>query len=99
MIVSICVIEILRCAKQNNIQTYIKFSMISITQLKGRFSSCLCIWFQRNKKIYIIESNDDDSDSDNDNDWDKGDLINGNKQVQHRYRRQGILCIFKPVGP
>ena len=71
--------------------------MISITQLKGRFSSCLCIWFQRNKKIYIIESNDDDSDSDSDNDWDKGDLINGNKQVQHRYRRQGTLSIFKPV--
>jgi hypothetical protein len=69
--------------------------MISITQLKGRFSSCLCIWFQRNKKIYIIESNDDDSDSDND--WDKEDLINGNKQVHHRYRRQGWLSIFKPV--
>jgi hypothetical protein len=67
--------------------------MISITQIQGRFSSCLCIWFQRNKKIYVIESNDDDSDSD----WDKGTLINGNKQVQHRYRRQGTLSIFKPV--
>lgn len=66
--------------------------MISITEIKGRFSSCLCIWFQRNKKIYVIESNDDDDDSDND--WDKGELINGNKQMQRKYRRQGVLRIF-----
>jgi len=70
--------------------------MASITQIKGRFSSCLCIWFQRNSKIYVIESNDD-NDSDSDSDWDKGDLINGNKQVQHRYSRQGWLSIFKTV--
>ena len=68
--------------------------MISITQLKGRFSSCLCIWFQRNKKIYIIESNDDDSDSDSDNDWDKGDLINGNKPLQHKCRRARVFQLF-----
>ena len=71
--------------------------MISITEIKGRCSSCLCIWFQRNKKIYIIESNDDhDSDNDWDNDWDKGELINGNKQIQRIYRRQGVLRIFNP---
>ena len=66
-------------------------------KFKGKFKNkSFCKWLRFNRKKYVIEGNDD-NDSDSDSDWDKGHLINGNKQVQHRYSRQGWLSIFKTV--
>lgn len=62
---------------------------------RGKFKFSLCKWLRMPTKTYVIEGDDD---SDDDNDWDTGDLINGNKQVQYIYRRQGKLCILKPAS-
>ena len=60
------------------------------TQIRGKYKNSFCKWLKFSRKIYIVESDDDDDD-----DWDNGELINGNKQLQHIYRRPGIFNIRK----
>ena len=58
-------------------------------QFRGKYKNSFCKWLQSSNTIYIVESNDDDDDDD----WDNGELINGNKQLQHIYRRPGRFNI------
>jgi len=73
-------------------------------KFRGKFKNkSFCQWIGLYRKTYIIEggddNNDDDSDdSDDSDDWDKGEFINGNKQVVHiRHRRPGIFQLFTPL--
>ena len=70
-------------------------------KFRGKFkNNSFCKWLKFNRKKYVIEGNDDndtDTDTDNSNDYDKGELINGNKPVEHIYSRPGIVKLFIPA--
>jgi hypothetical protein len=63
-------------------------ALVSTTKFRGKHKNSFCKWLQLQRKIHIIEGNDE-------GDWDNGELINGHNKLQFIHRRPGILNIRK----